>query len=446
MRWSLAVCALVFCASAAAGACSRFPLASSTTHKNGIPVLTWRTDFPSTLPPLHAPWAPIKLDADWQGYIGAILNEVKTSGVTIQGGRIVMPAQAPWWIAPWMDFGRKGREPLAGLTRERSPDPGDLSPSSAGNYQVWAIGWYNARGAYALGQVFADPCNPSVPVGQNGVPFTFPDGSATFKLLFTTANAPAVAYLEGAPTIKAMIGGANATEVRLLQVDVAVRDTQATKTGWVFGTYVWKKDSTPGDGLFDNLVPVGLMWGNDPGAQNTVFSGNADLASTRLNPDLAGHVWQSSSTPWPQRPYPGFQGRLNGPADNWRSSCVACHAAAQFPRSPNFGSPPGSWSQTTPPATAEVAAKLATYFKDVPGSTLADPSVQGAVPLDYSLQLQEAFIRMCDACKAGALTGRTPALCISSKVVTTANCPKPNSPTALMHKKALAKDLAPARQ
>jgi len=447
MRWYLAICALAFSASAAAATCSRFPITASTAHKTGVPALIWRTDFPTALPPLQAPGAQIQFDSNWQGYIGAILNEVKASGVRIDAGALTMPAQASWWIAPWMDFGTKGREPMAGLTKERGPDTGDLAHESGKNYQVWAVGWYNARGAYALGQVFADPCDPKIPAAQGGKPFTFPDGSATFKFLFTTANAPEVKYLEGAPTIKALISGPNATEMRLLQVDVAVRDTQATKTGWVFGTYVWKGPAT-GDGLFDNLVPVGLMWGNDPQAQSAVFADNAVLPSTRLNPELAGHVWQASGQTWPERPYPGFQGRLNGPADNWRSSCVACHAAAQFPRSPKFGSPPSpaKWSQPSPPSAADVAQVLSSYFKDVQGGTLDDPDVLDAVPLDYSLQLQEAFTRMCQACSEGALTGPTPSLCATAKIVTAPSCPKPKSKTALKNKKMHALDRAPARQ
>lgn len=445
MRWFVAICGLVFSAAAVAGNCSRFPLTKSTAHKVGVPALQWRTDFPKTMPPLQAPWSPIKFDSDWRGYIGAILNEVKASGMSIDAGAITMPAEASWWIAPWMDFGTKGREPMAGLTKERGPDPGDLAPNSGKNHQVWAIGWYNARGAYALGQVFADPCNPKVLAGQDGKAFTFPDGSATFKFLFTTASVSEVTYLEGAPTIKALIGGPNPTEMRLLQVDVAVRDSQATKTGWVFGTYIWMAP-TKGDKLFDNLVPVGLMWANDPEAQNAVFSGNAVLPSTRLNPDLAGHVWQSSGQAWPDRPYPGFQGRLNGPADNWRSSCVACHASAQYPRSPKFGSPPAGWLQQNPPDATKVADTLKTYFKDVQGGTLDDGSVADAVPLDYSLQLMEGLIRICQACKVGALTGATPAVCIRSKVVETASCPRANSPLALKNKKLLARDLAPARQ
>ena len=77
--------------------------------------------------------------------------------------------------------------------------------------------------------------------------------------------------------------------------------------------------------------------------------------------------------------------------------------------------------------------------------TLDDDSVD-AVALDYSLQVEEAFTRMWNACKVGALTRATPPLCISSKVVVTASCPKANSTVALKHTKTLAHYLGSGEQ
>lgn len=51
-----------------------------------------------------------------------------------------------------MNYGNSGREHYNGLTKERGPDPGDLSETSTGDEQVWAVGWYNAVGAYQLGK------------------------------------------------------------------------------------------------------------------------------------------------------------------------------------------------------------------------------------------------------------------------------------------------------
>ncbi len=56
-------------------------------------------------------------------------------------------------------------------------------------------------------------------------------------------------------------------------------------------------------------------------------------------------------------------------------------------------------------------AHVTTYFKNVKGGSLFDATVANAVALDYSLQLQTAFVRLCRVCQQGALTGRTPQLC-----------------------------------
>ena len=58
----------------------------------------------------------------------------------------------------------------------------------------------------------------------------------------------------------------------------------------MFGTFVWKGPKT-GDGLFDNLVPVGLMWGNDPAREDPVWANFATtIQQSQLNPQLAGVV------------------------------------------------------------------------------------------------------------------------------------------------------------
>jgi hypothetical protein len=342
------------------------------------------------------------------------LSEVRTSGISIANDSISMKANADWWIAPWMDYGANGREPLEGLTKERGPKAGDLSPTSLGNHQVWAIGWYNAEGSYALGQVFSDPCNPSIPTGASGSAWTFPNGTAAFKLLFTTADGSEVSYLNGAPTVRAKIGPSQFSDsdgvanLRLLQVDVGVRDPDASGTDWVMGTFIWQGPAT-GDGLLDNLVPVGLMWGNDPGVQNNTFASPAAIQQTGLNAKLAGVVWQGSNQTWPERPFPGFQGRLNGPADNLRSSCLSCHGLAQWRRHPQLSIVP-SYDLDPPPTAAKITDLVGKYFKNVKGGTLNDSAVS-AVPLDYSLQLDAAFTRMCQACGDEVLSGPTPDLC-----------------------------------
>lgn len=419
--------------------CSNFDIRASTANRPGIAPLQWRTDFPDDAPARTHAWDGLNFRTEWKTYIGAVLSEVQASGLTIDQNRIILPPNAEWWITPWMDYGPNGREAMLGLTKERGPDDGDLSPTSRRGAQVWAIGFYNREGASALHDVFADPCNPAIPAAG----WTFPNGTMSFKLLFTDASITEVPYLTNAPTVEALIdppGSSSGprpvpqrtkTTLRLIQMDIAVRDSRAPM-GWIFGTFVWQNNQS---GLYGDLTPVGLMWGNDPNADADPVSSHANLTSTRINDELAEILWHGGQTSWPERPWPGFQGRLNGPADNLKSSCMSCHALAQWPRSQRLGILPRPSSRFTLPALADPARRLelrTNWMKDVRGGDLTDPAEAtpaagwgGARSLDYSLQLEASFSRLCEACGAGVLQGPTPAVCKvpgGRVVVTTARC------------------------
>lgn len=439
---------------AQASTCSAFAPSKSTAWNDGANHLKWRTDFPTSHSASSHRWQKADFRKDWREYIDAVKDEIKESAkVQIDGTHVQLPDNAPWWITPWMDYGGSGRESINGLTSERGPDPGDLAHDSPSGFQTWAVGWYNKEGAYALGQVFKNPCDPIVKAKGAKKVWTFPNGTVSFKLLFTTAD-NAVSYLDGAPVVEGNIGKPGqpraSAKLRLLQMDIAVRDSRAKETGWVFGTFTWV-GPRKGDGFFDNLVPVGLMWGNDPKTLNPDFTAISDLKQSKLNPELAGVVWQGSVGTWPERPYPGFQGRLNGPADNMRSSCTACHAAAQFPRQKIYANPPRSsdWKMSAPPPLEAVEKVFGTYFKNTKGGQLLDSSSPG-IALDYSRQLQAAFERMCSACADGALLGPTPQVCRqpnANPTISSANCPAPNAsqPHTLLRHAEPAID-APPRQ
>ncbi|HKO91342.1 MAG TPA: hypothetical protein VJU61_09330 [Polyangiaceae bacterium] len=408
LRWALACVALSTISMGAFGQCSRFPASASTAYDGqaGKIALPWRTDLPTDPGSSTYPWQSKDFAVDWTAYITSVLADVKASGVIISNGRITMNPTAEWWIAPWMDFGRSGRERINGLTAERGPEAGDLSPISAKGYETWAIGWYNRPGAFGLRQVYADPCDPAVPAG-----WRFPDQTASFKLLFSNASTTEVEYLAGAPEVHADTkrngDPAGATVMRLIQVDVAVRDPRATLTNWVMGTFVWR-GPPKGDGLFDNLVPVGLTWGNDPGVANDDWAAFAPVTESRINEELAGVVWEGNARVWQQRPYPGFQGRLNGPADNLRSSCLSCHAMAQWRRGPLGLTPVYPLKPKRTPQ--QVHTLVADYFRNTMGGALVDPASR-QTPLDYSLQLEAGFVRLCDACQQETLSGATPRVC-----------------------------------
>ena len=166
-------------------------------------------------------------------------------------------------------------------------------------------------------------------------------------------------------------------KVRLLQIDLAVRDTRVNSTtGWVFGTFVYGggPGGRPGRG-WTNVSPVGLMWGNDPG-----YSGVGQLKETILNQSV-------------RMPHVGFQGRLNGPVDNPISSCTSCHSTAESPIGTMIA-PPG--------------VNPALWFRNIPSGT---PFNKGAQSLDYSLQLAVGLANFYAAHKvAQAATPGTKAL------------------------------------
>jgi hypothetical protein len=153
----------IACSSADAEACQNF--SASTLKANGVASAKWRTDYPSQYPDPRdkQPWEFFDFRIQPADYMNAVLSDAKTS-FRIADRKLVGTGQESWWISEWLDYGSSGREPLMGLTKERGPNPGDLSKNSGDGYQVWAVGFYNRAGAAVLGDVFAEPCNPSLPV------------------------------------------------------------------------------------------------------------------------------------------------------------------------------------------------------------------------------------------------------------------------------------------
>lgn len=418
--------------------CSSF--SGSTSKAPGVAPARWRTDYPSTSSAGNAPWKAVDFRSDPGRYMSEVLGTIRPH-LKRSGTRLIGTGSEPWWISRWLDYGTSGREPAMGLTKERGPDPKDLSPTNADGWQVWAVGFYNEAGSTVFKSVFNNPCDVALPPVVN-----FPEDAASIKFLFTDIDPNELTYLQGAPTYKAFIDALGSgseskdvedrteREVRLLQVDVAVKDSRATATGWVFGTFAWVGPAS-GDELFDNLVPVTLQWGNDPGEYGS------GLSETWINPSAAAMYG------WPERPSLGFQGRANGPADNVRSSCLSCHAAARTPRSPKnlLGSRFKIPQDLADPA--KVKDHVDTWFANIPSGQLFDPGAPAVSALDYSLQLEAAAFRICRACRAGDLTGSTPTICIAANFYTQPNCLAPAAAAAMSaQSRSLLREEAPSRQ
>ncbi|GFZ87786.1 hypothetical protein RLOatenuis_7810 [Rickettsiales bacterium] len=245
---------------------------------------------------------------------------------------------------PWKHWRASGREGFHGLTREGGfMAPYVLAPQQTSKTIAYAVGFYNNIGSYVIGKVW-ETGQPDTTFFNNN---TFPEGSVSAKLLFVDLDEKQVPYLVNPIECKAYIYECDSMEstqscdsdpkvlqqskrivrnLRLLQMDILVRDNRAKATGWAAGTFVYNGKLNK-ENRRDNLVPVGLMWGNDPDKRKSFV--NDKVTETIINPDLKETVINKSSDL--PAAHLGWSGRLNGPADNPASSCISCHQTAQYP-------------------------------------------------------------------------------------------------------------------
>ena len=254
-----------------------------------------------------------------QAYLYQDMNDQNSSdpnrNFRVGGGKTQVSARR-WYHMPWLHTPNfsvanpgRGRDAIWGLTRELDllgPIPAGTWPVNTGKTPMgsdWGIGFFNEPGGYAIGQVF--------PAGDQVKPALarFPKGTVSFKVLFTTATPEQLSDIDGAWVVDANVSnlqGGRSTEsraiakVRHVQMDVMMRYGDGPDE-WIFGAFVYNKNRRAQ--FWNGMEPIGVQFG----------------------PRLAQTVKVSDVTP------NGLQGRLNGPADNPMSSCLSCHARAQWP-------------------------------------------------------------------------------------------------------------------
>ncbi|EIN12210.1 hypothetical protein PUNSTDRAFT_118179 [Punctularia strigosozonata HHB-11173 SS5] len=187
------------------------------------------------------------------------------------------------------------------------------------------------------------------------------------------------------------------SDVQLIQMDIALKDDRSP-IGWVFGTFMYDGSRPDADPWY-RLMPVGLMWGNDPKMTQAAYDAGCFPTESWINPAASELLNTLGGT----RPFWGWNRRLNGPADNFISSCVSCHSTAG--RTPD-GSPT---MRMTPPHLvktpesdrwaaiannkvpeeyrADPDAYAMKWFENVPAGGLPSISRKDALSADYSLQL-----------------------------------------------------------
>ncbi|MDB5034998.1 MAG: hypothetical protein JWQ98_2239 [Chlorobi bacterium] len=346
-------------------------------------------DYPTTPPPtVSYPWSDPN---HWREYMFAVLRYAYQDNLSNEWYKPASSA-ATWFHAPWMGHkysslnrsGFGGREWAHGLTKEHKTPLRDLSPTmsnSKGQVDNWAVSIYNAPGGYTLRKVWEKICADNA----NQQAIIFPPGTVVVKLIFTQATSNLVPYLANDVEWKANIDEQhpdNLLPLRLIQIDIAVRDTRAdATTGWVFGTFMFD-GRRPIDSLWQidtqkipkdlrpwfHVYPLGLTWGVDPGRTN-------NPVELHYDPKLAATI----------RSPLGLQGRLNGPIDNPRSSCIACHAQAERVSGP----------KAKPPTERNGFER---NLK--PGEALTP----GLISLDFSLQLKSGIYSYWNKQNANAMS------------------------------------------
>jgi hypothetical protein len=292
------------------------------------PVFALSQDYPDSLSKERPPFLDIDFMKEPEAYLmkvreyvyqGNIERGTDSAGNTLDWIVQRNPVRT-WYHMPWRDYGSRGREFVHGLTMEFPSQPKYLDPRQGSKHFTWAKAMYNPIAAYTLGKVWPNPA-----AGPTMSAALFAPGATIAKLLFTTADSTDVPEVQGTyvwqaniytdPACDTLPCARSVQPVRLIQMDVAVKDPRAPVTQWVFGTFVYDKDAR-GASVWERMVPLGLMWGNDP--QITSSSTDTTLKDSRiLQVKMFEHL--------------GCHGRLSGPLDNPKSACMSCHMAAQFP-------------------------------------------------------------------------------------------------------------------
>lgn len=339
------------------------------------PVFKLSQNYPTSLPSIsNPPWMQFDFTNPTQApqYMNAVLNYCMQGNTANNFADVSKNTVRKWYHAPWLHVGGAGREFIHGMTRERPSRVAELGPLQTSEHDNWAVGFYNARGGYVLGRVWRNQQDPDPTKAK------FPLHTVSCKLIFTTTPLNEVPYLEGSLEWEGDLNRSSGTgprpKLRLLQLDVAVRDSRANATtGWVFGTFQYEKDASNSPDWWRHMVPVGLMWGND--------------APRILINQPSREQWINTARG--QQLHLGLRGLLNGPIDNPRASCLACHGLAQM----NKVEDPEPSLPRIPTANAS-ATTVQRYLRNI-GAGEAYSADYDA--LDYSLQLHVGISNFLEA-------------------------------------------------
>ncbi len=322
-------------------------------------------------------------------------------------------SKARWYNEPWLG---SIRESIHGTYAAGQFGP-SIFPGTGllTTFDTHVLTYYDERAAYTLHKVWGDTAtNPTTTTDS----FQFPEGSVVVKAAVFVSDNPAVQQdwwpaTKGAaawPIYTAIPeqspGKPEVLTSYVMQFDIIVKDSiAAPQTGWVFATLVYDANAT-GD-AWDKMVPLGAMWGNDPGVDPDKHP-EENLRENWINP--AAPIYSTQTLGW--------GGRLSGPNDgatndievagrvltNHRdSSCMSCHGPAEWQPTlhrqvsfllPSYANPlPGPPFKPCPVgdpngpyicSPAPGSPDWWRWFQSRPGTEPQDPS-SGSVATDYDM-------------------------------------------------------------
>jgi len=374
------------------------------------PLFELSQDYPTEMPPKSEIPGFFKTDFrkgdNWRKYMMEVRNYCFEGNTDVEW-RVQKNKIRGWYNMPWQNAGFFGREGIHGLTKEAPIQPFQLANTqSSGEGVAYAVGFYNSFGGYVIGQVWKDHKHPDPEYTSTK---GFPIGTVVCKPLFLNMKPEVVAaqipFLENPIQWEAYTTptfGSSQRAVRkvtLIQLDFMVRDENSA-SGWVFGTFQYNGALGHKD-RWENLAPVGMMWGNDPAYAEShqqdipvtnvkgEFPAIKPYTETPINANLTETVINPSSELPPT--HLGWQGRLNGPVDNFNSSCMSCHMSASSPAQP-LSPVLTEKSERPPTGTPEWNKWWLQWFQNVGWKNGSLEKFKNAkYALDFSLQLSAAL-------------------------------------------------------
>ena len=295
-------------------------------------------------------------------------------------------AKYGWFQEPWLG---SQREAILGAYLGNG-NPANMFDSLNVDEAGYALVLYDSTAGYTVGQIWGKTGQKVNLVNDAA---QFKEGSIIIKFAFSNINYPAWPAMQGAQifniydtiaTAENPKTGYQVRNVSFFQLDVIVKDSKAApKTGWVYSTFVYDKN-VPGS-IWDKMVPLGAMWGNDPGVNSLETPPYPKLSETIINPKAPAYSKETL----------GWGGRLSGPNDGSValnvtdasgkqykrfafSSCMSCHSPAQD----TLKSPIVPVSTSTGNFYAPGSKEWNLWFRDDYGNV---PFDSGQVAMDYDL-------------------------------------------------------------